>query len=238
MRQTIKNMTPMLITCLIAGVVLAILSPFESHKLSVMFRFTYWVGLCIAGGLGAASTDLVAYLLKKKLPIWPRALFQSITAAIAVFAIITWLTYYLGGRIRGPQDAVVTFLYVWVISITIASVGALIAKRSKNDVNVPSRAALYERLPAHLRSAEIYALAAEDHYVRVITTRGDELILMRLSDAVSETAPLKGLRPHRSWWVAEAGVEKIKKSEIILRSGQNVPISRTGMKQVREAGWK
>ena len=237
MRQTIKNMTPMLITCLIAGVVLAILSPFNTDKLPTAFRFSYWIGLCIAGGLGASAADLIAHLFKKKLSIWPCAFFQSITATIAVFAIITWLTYHLGGSIQSPLDAVMTFLYVWVISITIATIGALLKKRNVEEETVPSRAALYERLPPKLRSAEVYALAAEDHYVRVITSKGDELVLMRLSDAIRETAPLKGLSPHRSWWVAEGGAQKVGRSEILLPGGQTVPISRSGMKLVRAAGW-
>ncbi len=237
MRQTIKNMTPMLITCLIAGVVLAILAPFNTHQLPTAFRFTYWIGLCIAGGLGASGADLIAHLFKKKLSIWPCAFFQSITATIAVFAIITWLTYHLGGRIHSLFDAAMTFLYVWVISITIATIGALLKKRNVEGEAAPSRAALYERLPPKLRNAEIYALAAEDHYVRVITSGGDELVLMRLSDAIKETAPLKGLSPHRSWWVAEGGAQKVGKSEITLPEGQTVPISRSGMKLVRSAGW-
>jgi hypothetical protein len=36
------------------------------------------------------------------------------------------------------------------------------------------------------------ALSVEDHYVRVRTTRGEEMILMRLSDAIRETAPETG----------------------------------------------
>ncbi len=237
MHQTIKNMAPMMAICLIAGVVLAIIAPYGTQQLSPTFRFTYWIGLCLAGGLGASATDLIVHLFKKKLSIWPSAFFQSITAALAVYAVVIWLTYRLSGRLPAPFDALMTFFYVWVISITISSIGALFRKQNKDEIALPSRAALYERLAPKLRNAEIYALAAEDHYVRVITSKGDELVLMRLSDAIRETAPLKGLSPHRSWWVAEAGAQKVKKSEIILPEGQTVPISRSGMKLVRAAGW-
>ena len=227
----------MMLTCLAAGVVLGILAPFGTSQLSTLFRFTYWIGLCLAGGLGASATDFIAHKLKKDLTVWPCAFFQSITAAMAVFSVITWLTYHLGGRFQGPFDALMTFFYIWVISITISSIGALIRQRGDTGKNTHSRPTLYERLPPKLRSAEIYALAAEDHYVRVITSKGDELVLMRLSDAIKETEPLKGLSPHRSYWVAEGGVKSVKKSELILHTEQAVPISRSGMKLVRGAGW-
>lgn len=132
-----------------------------------------------------------------------------------------------------------TLFYIWVVAATISLIGMLMRKQrlTTTDVENNARPALYERLAPKLRSADIYALCAEDHYVRVITSKGEELILMRLSDAVKETLPLKGLTPHRSWWVAEAGVNTVKKAGLALHSGQSVPISRTGMKHVREAGW-
>ena len=44
-----------------------------------------------------------------------------------------------------------------------------------------------------LRGAEIFAVEAEDHYLRLHTSRGSDLILMRLSDAVAELEA-KGLK--------------------------------------------
>jgi len=70
---------------------------------------------------------------------------------------------------------------------------------------------------------------------------GEELILMRLSDAIKETAPLKGLQTHRSWWVAEAGIKSVKKQDgklsITLKNDATAPVSRNKAKIVREAGW-
>ncbi len=100
---------------------------------------------------------------------------------------------------------------------------------------------MYERLKPSLRSAEIYALMAEDHYVRVYTSNGEDLILMRLSDAIKEVGDLKGLSVHRSWWVAEGGVKAAKKSDgkiiLELHSGQVAPVSRSNQKQVKQSGW-
>jgi len=229
-------MMPMLITCLIAGVILAIMAPYGTHAFSPLYRFAYWVGLCLAGGLGAGAMEMFVYLFKLKLGKWQLALAQSVTSTLAVSTIILIMAINAYGM-PSMKNFFQTMFYVWVVAATITIIGALLNNQNEGSETTPKRAALYERLPPKLRSADIYALCAEDHYVRVITSKGDELILMRLSDAIKETARLKGLKPHRSWWVAEAGVNKVKKSEILLHTDQTVPISRTGMKLVREAGW-
>ncbi len=237
MNKIIKNFMPMLTVCLVAGVVLAIMAPYGTHVFSPLYRFIYWTGLSLAGGLGASAVDLFAHIFKKNLGKWQIALAQSVTSTLAVLAIILIMAAITYGM-PSAKAIFATMFYIWIVAATITTIGALLNGQKKaREAAAPKRAALYERLPPKLRRAEIYALAAEDHYVRVITSKGDELVLMRLSDAVRETAPLKGLSPHRSWWVAEAGVDKIKKSEILLRSSQTAPISRTGMKLVREAGW-
>ena len=48
------------------------------------------------------------------------------------------------------------------------------------------------------KRALLLVLSVEDHYVRVRTTKGDELILMRLTDAIIETDPVPGVRAHGS----------------------------------------
>jgi len=236
MRKIIKSLMPMITVCTIAGIVLAIMAPYGTHAFSPLYRFIYWVGLCLAGGLGAESVNLLVHIFKLKLGKWQSALAQSVTSTLAVSAIILVMATLAYGM-PNLKNFLQTMFYVWVIATIITFIGALLSGQKQAREAAPKRAALYERLPPKLRRADIYALAAEDHYVRVITSKGDELILMRLSDAIKETAPLKGLSPHRSWWVAEAGVAKVKKSEIILHTTQTAPISRTGMKLVREAGW-
>jgi hypothetical protein len=86
--------------------------------------------------------------------------------------------------------------------------------------------ALRRLLPLPLRTARIEALEAEDHYVRVHTDAGAALLRMRLRDAVDALGDAGGLRPHRSWWVAEAAVAGLGRTSLTLASGAQVPISR------------
>ena len=78
----------------------------------------------------------------------------------------------------------------------------------------PPRAAppaILRRLPYDVRG-EIVCLNMEDHYVRVHTTRGSGLVLMRFSDAIAELEATPGLRIHRSWWVAARAVAEVDRS--------------------------
>ena len=67
------------------------------------------------------------------------------------------------------------------------------------------------------------------------------MILMRLADAVRELAALDGQQTHRSWWVAKQGLADVAKGDgkvtLKLKSGAEVPVSRTYQKAVKDAGW-
>lgn len=88
--------------------------------------------------------------------------------------------------------------------------------------------ALLSRLPNRL-GKEVVALEAEDHYLRVHTTLGSDLILMRLSDAIAAIGPDLGLQVHRSWWVAHYAIIGFVRSEqgtyLSRRASRNASLS-------------
>ncbi len=96
------------------------------------------------------------------------------------------------------------------------------------------------RISPRLGSA-LLAIATEDHYLRVTTELGSELILFRLSDAVAELDPASGQQVHRSYWVARNAVTGIERdghrTALILRNGEKIPVSRTYLPALRAAGW-
>ncbi|HEX3919604.1 MAG TPA: LytTR family DNA-binding domain-containing protein [Caulobacteraceae bacterium] len=97
------------------------------------------------------------------------------------------------------------------------------------------------RLPAKLKGAELYAVEAEDHYLRLHTSLGQDLILMRLSDAIAELEGLEGAQTHRSWWVAKGAVTEAERADgramLTLKDGGYVPVSRGFARQLRAEGW-
>ncbi len=98
-----------------------------------------------------------------------------------------------------------------------------------------------DRLPPKLVGAVLYAVEAQDHYLRLHTSRGTDLVLLRLSDALGELDGLEGAQTHRSWWVARAAVGAARRAEgrtaLVLPSGVEAPVSRTYVRALRNAGW-
>jgi DNA-binding LytR/AlgR family response regulator len=98
-----------------------------------------------------------------------------------------------------------------------------------------------DRLPLKLRGGEIWAVEAEDHYLRLHTSKGQDLILMRLSDAIDELEGIEGAQVHRSWWVArDAIVEAVRgdgRATLTLKDGAEVPVSRTYARLLRDRKW-
>jgi DNA-binding LytR/AlgR family response regulator len=70
---------------------------------------------------------------------------------------------------------------------------------------------------------------------------GQDLILMRLSDAVSELEGLEGAQTHRSWWVAKDAVTGAERGDgratLTLKDGSEVPVSRAYARTLRAEGW-
>lgn len=100
---------------------------------------------------------------------------------------------------------------------------------------------LLRRLPPRLAGAQVWALQAEDHYVRVHSEAGSELMLMRLEDAIAQMEPVEGARTHRSWWVSRTAAATAKRrgdaAVIVLPNGLEAPVSRRRLAELRAAGW-
>ena len=145
--------------------------------------------------------------------------------------------------------ALIQLVMVLFLTRLQPSVSALLLRREpESPVDTPPETAapapaaapvppFFRRIPAHLGD-ELLALGAEDHYLRVITPLGSDLILMRLSDALDELGDAAGMQVHRSWWVAHGGVETLRrdggKAVLVLRNGGEVPVSRTYLAAVRD----
>lgn len=98
------------------------------------------------------------------------------------------------------------------------------------------------RLADRLHIAEhILALKVEDHYVRIYTASGSQLVLMRLSDAIAEMGGVEGLRTHRSWWVARRAVSHMRfdsrGGRLTLHGGLQAPVARSALMLIKSAGW-
>jgi len=87
------------------------------------------------------------------------------------------------------------------------------------------------KLPPHL-GREFIALEAQQHYVKVYTASGNELVLYRFGDAVTELEALNfGVQVHRSYVVSPAHIVEAKKqgrsSTLVMSNGLEVPVSQS-----------
>lgn len=116
----------------------------------------------------------------------------------------------------------------------------------RNDTPVPSPAPAPDmrfrrRFPAGL-TGRLLCLEMEDHYLRIHTDKGSDIILMRMSDAEEELSDVAGLRVHRSWWVAREAVTGIRRDGtrllLQLENGLEIPVGKTYRGALRDAGWQ
>ena len=177
---------------------------------------------------------------------WPWAAAVAIAAAVTapmsaiVLTLIVWrqhipLTLGLVREVT-PQ--------VFSVSLLLTALSFLVRRRPTQTHAAPTNAPapkFLQRLPAKLNGAELYAVEAEDHYLRLHTSAGQDLILMRLADAIAELEGIEGAQTHRSWWVAKAAVTSAERMEgravLTLKDGAEVPVSRGFAKGLRAAGW-
>jgi LytTr DNA-binding domain-containing protein len=225
------------------GSFLAFIDPYDATiNLQPWGRWLYWVGLIIIGSLvGEASLWLVTKFLPP-LHIMLQLLLISLAIALVITVVVVLVQSYIGPYV--PVSYWIT-LYglVWVISLALTGIGYLINRGFAHEDFVAQGAGdsarvFLERLPVKYHGSVLYAVSSEDHYLRVHTDRGEELILMRLIDAMRELAGADGLQTHRSWWVASKGVADTRRESgrtvLVLKSGAKAPVSRKFIKAVRE----
>ena len=230
-----------------AGVVLALTGAFGTDIIPLWVRLAYWVSLILAGAIWATLCGrLIERIIDPDEQPWLTvAVLSAATAGLVV--VMVWLVTGLvfEGEIY-PVSRLVDFIGpVMVITVAISAINVFLNRpppvQTHADAGGTAPARFLERLPPRLRGATLHAVQAEDHYLRLHTDRGSDLILMRLSDAVAELEGLEGARTHRSWWVARSAVRGVDRGDgratLTLEGGLSVPVSRRYARTLREADW-
>lgn len=229
------------------GLTFAWFGVYETGEIPFAARVGYWTFLM---GVGVVSSIVATPLVFDKwMPRAHVAIRIIVVAAIVSVPVTICIVVIelVDGTLLPPEWWLPQYGYVIAVSILMTT-GAWVVERLTAKPLAPPPAqpgagapAFLDRLPVRLRSAELYAIELEDHYLRVHTSAGQELILLRLADAVRELAGVEGLQTHRSWWVAKQGLADVVKGDgrlvLKLKSGAEAPVSRTYAKAVKEAGW-
>lgn len=221
---------------------------------------TFWTSrlLAIAGSLVIAEWLVVNMLADRwRSPAWLKpALLMPVIAVlpmtiveVSVEAIVPQAADYDDSRFReispwlAAAGEYLTILSI-VLPINVLLWVFIDQRRAAPASPADAPEALTE--PAFLTKAssldigDVIALSSEEHYVRVWTVEGSELIYGRLGDAIADMPDSLGMQVHRSWWVADAGVVRSKRGErryrLELLNGMLVPVSDRFTKQARARG--
>jgi hypothetical protein len=225
------------------GLVMAFLGPFGSAIRPLVERLWYWAACMIGGGaIGIAIDELVR---RRTGRFWVRLVAVSglMTPPVTVLVVLINVATYGGDVMRALSTDI--WFQVFVVSFAAMALRQL-AWAQPAPAAPPAPAAdpleaFRQRLSAKRRAAGLFAVEAEDHYLRVHTDAGSELITARFADALAELAAAPGFQTHRSWWVAAEAIEDVKwlrgRGEARLKCGLTVPISRSQAGVLKQAGW-
>ena len=243
----------------------AISGPFGSYAvLSMGQRFVFWFPVLV----GTAICFFAFRVWAMRRFASQRRLWPSVLQAMVFALLVTPVFGMVFGVFFGPYFGTLAgwaeiAALVWLTSLGLCFVrhpanpghlatdlplrvtAPLADRRADAAVpdQIPSSLAdaprLIDRLPADKRGA-ILRLEVQDHYVLVTTAKGSSTVLMRLSDAMAETAPVEGAQVHRSFWVAWEAVvqaEQVKgRWYLSMRDGALVPVSRVNVTKLEARG--
>ena len=244
----------------LAIVVLGLSGPFGTFEsFNLAERLAYWGAMVVPCYLtGQGSVTLLLGSLERRVPArWPRVLIAAVISSLPLTLIVS-LVDSIAYRHLAPENllslwfdvAVVTLVIVVSLSVSTERMRRLAAAgpagmapqpAAKPAPVAPDRSLppILQRVPLPQRG-KLLALTVEDHYVDIVTDRGKTLVLMRLADAIRETAGVDGLQIHRSHWVARDAVVRSHRADgklgLELRNALKLPVSRGFLPQVKAAG--
>jgi hypothetical protein len=235
-----------LLVVVLVGSVLALSGAFHTGEIPLVGRFAYWLSMVV---LGAFIGRFGGRRLVPQ-PWWETRPVTVVGLMTLLIGLPMSLVAAVGNNLL--RSGRLGLWYAWdVLPATLAVTAVLtvlaflVQSREAVETHEAPKGAppprFLQRLPAKLAGADLWAIEAQDHYLRLHTSKGDDLVLMRLADALVELAGIEGARTHRSWWVARDAVVSAERAEgratLTLTGGLKAPVSRAYVKPLREAGW-
>jgi len=228
----------------ISGLFLTFSGAFGTDDAPLAVRLVYWMSLMALGyGWGAMVSR---YFFRdgrwRAGNLWTNTVIASLVMS-GPFTLVVWAaSWFFFGADIPLAGLPILFGSVLLVSLAITAINLILETRHGGETHAgPTPPKFLDRLPLKLRGAEVWAVEAEDHYLRLHTSKGQDLILLRLADAVSELEGIEGAQVHRSWWVARDAIADAKRGDgratLTLKDGAEVPVSRTYAGMLREKGW-
>ncbi len=256
LREMRQHLTRPTTLGVLVGVALlaALVGPFDTADLlRPVPRFGYWLvmaGATYAAGYLAAELAL-RHRAARRMPRARPAL-AVLATALAVPPTVLAVNYATLGAVPSTAELPGFLGTLFAIAAVVAGLLHLAfgppakspAVGPEASVTAPEASAaapppILDRMPLD-RRGPLVALSVEDHYVRIRTTRGEALVLMRLGDAMREVGAVEGVQVHRSHWVALGQVRAARRegdrAMLTMAAGPEIPVSRSNVPALRAAG--
>jgi hypothetical protein len=231
------------------GLLMGFLGPFGSERIVSPYRYVYWMSCMVGGGLIGVAID--SLLEARVASPWRRAALVSLLMTPPVSLWVLTSALVILGDPFGWRGYRMLLGQVLPISLAVMLIRALVWRPRPTRVETrtivapptpEAETAFRKRLSAKRRAARLIAVEAHDHYLKVHTDAGEELITLRFADALAELDRAHGWQVHRSWWIAAEAVEAVRwrrgTGEARLRGGLTAPVSRTYAPVLKAAGWR
>jgi len=176
--------------------------------------------------------------------LWAAALAITASVTLPITAIVVTWHVLIDHRALTFGLLINVLPSVFGTSLVMTAVAFLVRRPSTQTHAAPASAPppkFLARLPDKLQGAELFAVEAEDHYLRVHTSLGQDLILMRLADAIVDLGGRAAPPTHRGGWGPPAGARAAARADgratLTLKDGAEAPVSRGFARELRAAGW-
>lgn len=244
---------------IIAAVILTLTGPFGTYvDFGIFVRFQFWLAAMFSAGLFIHTVCYLALMISDqsvRTSVLAVVVGASLGSVPAAAVVITLYSYY-SDNLTAPLNFPTIWGNVTVIGIMVAlfQFRRRIFKANRpaetasletsfgnpeGTEDAPFTVPLLERLPKGTTPDQIISFSMQDHYVEVMTNQGPHLVLLRLADAIVLLGDLKGLRIHRSHWIALDHLDSLKRNgrawQAVTSDGRQLPISATYLEATRTA---
>ena len=216
-----------------AALILTVMAPFGTDEaMRALPRFGYWAVVVFASySIGYGANTIASGGLVRRIGL------AGALTSLGVVPLVFALNGLALGHWPAGAGALVLAGNICLISCVLAGIFQVATAGAETPAAAPPD--LLDRLPLAKRGP-LVSLSVEDHYVRIRTRQGEEMVLMRLADAVRETRGVVGLQVHRSHWVALDQVRGAARrgdgAVLTMSTGPDIPVSRANVAAIRDAG--
>lgn len=217
------------------------------ERMTPGIRLGYWlivhaVTWSIAISLAIMAEILLRNHLNRTLA---RMMIGSLVAALPIGFALGVIDFAFFGRWTEMETGLHRALFALPLCalfclLTYMAMHRQIAEVSASPIAAPAPTAYEPEILARLKPQNrgaLLRLSVEDHYTDVVTSRGRELVLLRFADALKELGATPGLQVHRSHWVADTHVDRLKRDGgrlvLVMKDGAEIPVSRPNADAVR-----